>query len=125
MNKYPEELEADFQQYYAIDLDRVFNSEGTSYSATHLACLAVQLPQTSRTLIAENEDMSWTTETMILADIANSLRIHLASMSKGKKKPDLILPPSKNKKQDTERKLGAQVMNKDELDRILSMKRGE
>ncbi len=124
ITEYPDELEADFQQYYQIDLSRVLSGDDASYTSKHIACLATQLPHNSRTHIANNPDLLWTMDTMIEADIANSLRIILASLQKGKRKPDFILPPSMQKKQ-TQNKIGAKVMTKDELDRLLNMKRGE
>ncbi len=102
----------------------MLNGDDTSYSITHIATLVAQLPQDSRVHIAVNPDMAWTVKTMILSDIANSLRTLVATKQKKFKKPDYILPPSmRNDKK--ERKLEAVVMDRDELDKLLSMKRGE
>ncbi len=122
--KYPDELEADFQQYYNIDLSRVLSVNDAGYTSTHIACLAKQLPTTSRTFIALNPDYAWSIDTAIEADIANSLRIIVHSFQKGSKKPDFILPPSIQKKQDM-KKIKSTVMTRDEFDRILNMKRGD
>ncbi len=124
MNEYPDELEADFQQYYGIDLSRVFSVNDAGYTATHIACLATQLPTTSRTFIAFNPDFAWSIDTAIEADIANSLRAIIHSFAKGGKKPEFILPPSIQKKQDN-KKISGMVMTRDELDRLLNMKRGD
>ncbi len=124
MNEYPDELEADFQQYYSIDLSRVFSMNEAGYTSTHIACLATQLPTTSRTYIAVNPDFSWTIDTAVTADIANSLRIIISSLQRGNKKPDFILPPSK-KKDTNNRKAKSKVMTREELDELLKMKRGD
>ncbi len=82
------------------------------------------MPQDSRIYVACNPDMAWTVNTLILSDIANSLRTLVATKQKKFTKPDYILPPSMRKKK-SERKLEAIAMDRDELDRLLSMKRGE
>lgn len=46
LRKYPDELRADFQQYYGLNLDEM----GGAYSISHAACLAAQLSGASRTI---------------------------------------------------------------------------
>ena len=50
LRRYPDELRADFQQHYGLNLDDM----GGSYSIGHAACLAAQLPKDSRTFVAED-----------------------------------------------------------------------
>ncbi len=115
---------ADFQEYYGINLERVLTGDDTSYSITYISILATQLPQTSRTYVSENADMGWDVDTLILSDIANSLRTLVATKQKKFTKPQYILPPSL-RDEKKERKLEGEVMTREELDKILAMKRGD
>lgn len=48
LRRFPDELRADFQQHYGLNLDEM----GGSYGIGHAACLAAQLPKDSRTFVA-------------------------------------------------------------------------
>lgn len=50
LRRFPDELRADFQQHYGLNLDDM----GGSYSISHAACLAAQLPKDSRTFVASD-----------------------------------------------------------------------
>lgn len=65
----PDEVEADFQQYYGIDLETAWDV----YSVKHLSVLAAQLPQESRSTKAI-ADEEWTTEMHMLVNIEHELR---------------------------------------------------
>lgn len=54
MNRH-DELEADFAQYYHLDLERM----GEDYSHTHAACLATQLPKGARCLSSGDPHDEW------------------------------------------------------------------
>lgn len=69
--KYPDELRADFQQYYGLNLDGM----GVDYSYQHAAVLVTQLPPNCRVFQQDNPDLIWTTETWFLAQIEHDLRV--------------------------------------------------
>lgn len=48
LRRFPDELRADFQQHYGLNLGEL----GGAYGIGHAACLAAQLPPGSRTLAA-------------------------------------------------------------------------
>lgn len=53
LRKYPDQLRADFQQYYGLNLDEM----GGAYGIGHAACLAAQLTGESRTIAAHAKTM--------------------------------------------------------------------
>ena len=53
LRKYPDQLRADFQQVYGLNLDEM----GGGYGIAHAACLAAQLRWDSRTVEACSKDM--------------------------------------------------------------------
>ena len=67
----PDELRADLQQVYGIDID---GAMGGLHTAEHVAALAVQLPHDSRVARSENPDAAWRLEHVLLALLVNSLR---------------------------------------------------
>lgn len=70
MAKHPDELRADVQQYYGIDLDHAMAGE---HAATHIAALVCQLPIDARIRIANNQDNLWTFTDTLIAAVANRL----------------------------------------------------
>lgn len=81
--QYHDELEADMQQYYGLDL----NDLGRTLTVHHASVLAAQLPAQARCCIAQEPDLAWTTETMFLRRIDYSLASLLWAMGgrKGQK----------------------------------------
>ena len=69
MANHPDELRADFQQYYGLNLDGM----GRYYSTLHAAALCAQLPEGARTLVALDPDNAWTTDRMLAAAMVNDL----------------------------------------------------
>ena len=63
--KYPDQLEADFQQYYGLDIAKVDKER-----ASRLAC---QLPRQSRVLIAMDQANLWSNSDIELIQIANGI----------------------------------------------------
>ena len=61
----PDELRADFQQFYGLDLDGM----GSAYTVDHAACLAAQLPSDSRTVRRIDPGRSWGWCEHLLANI--------------------------------------------------------
>ena len=66
--RHPDELRADLQQYYGIDLDHAM--EG-GHSAGHIAALLCQLPVNARVRVANNPENAWTFEAVLMAVVAN------------------------------------------------------
>ena len=89
---YEDELRADLQQCYGIDLDK---AAGGEHSARHVAALAVQLPRKSRLARRVDKDNEWTLDGVLLALIVNDFRRFVYGMSDPKKRgkaPELIGP---------------------------------
>lgn len=97
MGRYPDELMADFQEYYNLNTEDF----GTSISPKRAAALAAQLPRASRCVTAENPDASWDEQTAFISNIEYLLRMHNYSYSKeakhGINKPKPNLTPSERK----------------------------
>ena len=70
-----DELEADFAQFYGLDLGRM----GVDYTISHAAVLASQLPPHARCFIKQNPDLAWSDERALLERIDYHLR-HLTWM---------------------------------------------
>lgn len=70
-DRYPDELRADFQQYYGLDIDGM----GAGFSHAHAASLVKMLPRGSRVGRALNPDSEWDDATYILAQIEYDLRV--------------------------------------------------
>lgn len=71
LHDYPDELRADFQQYYSLNLDGL----GIVYSVNHAAILCEQLPQKSRTYLAINNENIWDDQALLLSRIEHNTRI--------------------------------------------------
>lgn len=94
----PDELRADFQQYYGLNIDGM----GVDYTHAHAAALVAQLPRDARVLVHAVPDAEWTEQTRILAHIEYSLRLLLWSRTKdaqtGRNKPKPLPSPSERRK---------------------------
>lgn len=87
-----DELRADLQQYYGIDLDAAIDGQHT---AKHIAALTIQLPLDSRISKKANKDNNWALNDVLLAVLINNFRMFVYGMSDPKKrgqKPELIGP---------------------------------
>lgn len=113
MDSHPDELRADFQQYYGLDLDGM----GRDYSTLHAAVLATQLPEGSRLARAIEPDAVWTLDRALMAVVANDLNWLVWSKSrdgqKGRNKPRIIGP--KDADRDNTRHIRGMAMEPDEL----------
>lgn len=69
--RYPDELRADFQQYYGLNIDGM----GSDYSYPHAAVLMTQLPHGSRLGRRLNPDNEWEDAVYFLAAIEYDLRV--------------------------------------------------
>lgn len=70
LGRFPNELRADLQAFYGIDLDRAMAGE---HSAAHVAALVSCLPPGSRVSVAFNPDNVWTLERQLLGLIFNAI----------------------------------------------------
>lgn len=68
--RHPNELRADFQQYYGLNIDGV----GRDYPIAHAAALVTMLPTDGRVLSAEAPELEWNTQTYMFNSIEYSLR---------------------------------------------------
>lgn len=73
-----DELEADFRQFYGLDLLEINNS----FSIHHAAVLAAQLPRDSRALSCSMPDLAWSDEMYMLSKIEHICRIILWTKTK-------------------------------------------
>lgn len=71
LRDYPNELRADLQRYYGINLDDVY---GGSVSLRHAAAISVCLPNGSRTLAKIDPKSQFGYTEWLLLGILNSLR---------------------------------------------------
>lgn len=90
-----DELEADFRQFYGLDLGDM----GHGYSVAHAAVLAAQLPRDARCLRELDANLAWSDETTVLASIHFLLRCVIYQLSGGKgEKPKPIRTPGEQKR---------------------------
>lgn len=93
----PDEMRADFQQYYGLNLDGM----GRDYTHAHAAVLLSQLPRESRVSRYIDHDAAWSEDTVLLASIDYSLRLLLWSKTKDAKhdrnRPEPAKTPSERK----------------------------
>lgn len=81
-----DELEADFQQYYGLDIGGM----GEGYTISHAACLAAQLPHCSRCMSLLSGSNGWTDETVLLSLIEYDIRAFMSSFAEDA--PETHLP---------------------------------
>lgn len=99
MSRYPDELRADFQQYYGLNIDGM----GADYSVTHAAVLAVMLPLGARVPSKADPSLEWSLDRQLAAATANAVRdLHWAMAGGGEAdRPERIGPPAP-KREDIE-----------------------
>lgn len=118
---HPDELRADFQQYYGLNLDGM----GVGYSHAHAAALMMQLPLDSRISRKLNPDNEWSDDTYLLSAIEYDLRVLIwqntkdAQRNRNKPKPNET-PRDLAKKRDR-----AAGFDKDFIDKILGKEVGD
>lgn len=87
---HPDELRADFQQVYGLNLDGM----GEGYSHAHAAALMAQLPRSSRVAKALDPSNEWDDATYLLSIIEYDLRVLIwqntkdAQRNRNKPKPN-------------------------------------
>ena len=118
---HPDELRADLQEVYGIDIEQAM---GGAHSAEHVAALARHLPSTSRIAKSVNQDAAWSLTDILLAVIANTLRGLVWGMSDRRKRgprPKLIGPSWMTK--GNTRTLESRVLPIDQLVEELNLPR--
>ena len=102
---HPDELLADFQQYYGIDLWALgLDGNDTTREVVRAAILAAQLPEDSRTVRAI-AGTTWSTSDYLLRNIEHAARIILWRDSDPKKRgefPEPIPAPNETRKAETD-----------------------
>lgn len=112
-------MEADFQQFYGLDLEKM----GDEYSIRHAAVLAANLPSQSRCMVAYNAALAWSNEMQMLAVIEYDVRTLMWTLLSPKGRPaqpEPIRPPS-SKDRDMKQRLESTDIN--EIDQILHISR--
>lgn len=71
MRKRPDELRADFQQFYGLNID----GAGREYGMLHAAALAAQLPREARCVRLENPETQWGDGLYMLRAAEHTLRV--------------------------------------------------
>lgn len=100
--RHRDELIADFQQYYGMNLLQrdcycALCGSKTTHEVARLALLAAQLPQDSRTAVAEHPERAWSTSDYLLRQIDYVLRLFVWGLGGGDKsgpQPEPIYSPA-------------------------------
>lgn len=113
VDNYQDELRADLQRYYGIDLDHAMAGE---HSAGHVAALAANLPLDARVYAAQDADATWTRQEILLAETRNAMNrvIYMLADPRKRGKPPEPVGPSWMTRGRT-RTLDARVMGIEEL----------
>ena len=113
VDNYQDELRADLQRIYGIDLDHAMAG---AHSAGHVAALAANLPLDARVYAAQNTDATWTRQEILLAETRNAINrvIYMFADPKKRGKPPEPVGPSWMTRGRT-RTLDARVMGIEEL----------
>lgn len=109
-----DELRADLQEFYGIDLDHAIAG---GHSAVQVAACVSCLPQRSRLAVSANKDNAWSLTDSLLAYIANSLNALMYGMADKRKRGNRPEPigPSWMTKKGNERTIPARVMTIEKL----------
>lgn len=94
--EHPDELRADLQQYYSLDIDMM----GIDHSVAHYAACAAMLPLGSRTMSAIDPAAAWGWQERLLSLVEYDLRVLAWQRSRdganGRNRPKRpIEPPSR------------------------------
>ena len=110
--RHPDELLADFQQYYGLDLWALgLDGDETTRDVRRAAILAAQLPEDSR-IVRAVAGTTWSTSDYMLRNIEHATRIMLWRDSDPKKRgefPTPILAPNETRKAETDAERAAKM----------------
>lgn len=116
----PDELRADFQQFYGLNLDDM----GRAYTYLHAAALTVQLPADSRVMRAEAPELTWSDSDEMMRRLEHTARVlawqQTKDGAKGRNAPRPL--PSPVEQARTRRKV--ERTDVDEINRILGYDKG-
>jgi hypothetical protein len=120
----PDELAADLQEVYGVDIEA---AQAGAHSASHVAALAAGLGPSSRVAAAADPDARWTLADVLLAVIANDLRLWIWVQSDPRRRGPKPHPigPSWMADAGRTRRAEAAVMTRDALMRELTKERRE
>ena len=121
LRMYPDELRADMQEVYGIDIDL---APMQGHSAIHVAALAAQLPHGARIHRAEEQDCAWSLTDVLLAALLNEFRTMEWAMLDKRRRGPRPQPVGPSYMAGRHR-LKARAMPVDELMEILSRPRTE
>lgn len=111
----PDELRADMQQYYGLNIDGM----GRDYSHAHAAVLMAQLPQSSRLARLSDPENEWSDETHFLSLIEYDLRVLAWQRSKDGQRGTNKPKPNKTPGDRAKAKARAKGFDKELVDKML------
>lgn len=118
MRRYPDELRADFQQFYGLNVDDM----GAAFTRLHAAALCVQLPRESRLVRAMEPAAAWGDSEYIAHAMEHTLRV-IAWQNGGGRKPDFPRPlPTPEDRARVSKKL--ERTNVERVNRVLGIVEG-
>ena len=116
----PDELRADFQQFYGLNLDDI----GRAYTYLHAAALTAQLPRESRTVLADAPEAAWSDADEMMRRLEYTARVlawqQTKDGAKGRSAPRPLPSPVEQAK--VRRKV--ERTDVDEINRILGFEKG-
>lgn len=115
--RWPDELRADFQQYYTLDIDEV----GRGIRIRRAASLCAHLPRGSRTVRRLDPDSEWATEAHFLARIEHECRALLWSKTKDAEKGRNFPKPMPTPAQRAETRRKYEGTDYEEVARVLGV----
>lgn len=118
MSRYPDELEADLQEFFGIDIE----SMGCAHSVPHVAVCASNLPRSSRVSRMLDPAAAWSETDYLTAIAADRLGLIICALGGKKAKFEPIERPADRARRPDP---GACAMEVAELDRYLSKPRKE
>lgn len=120
LGRHPDELRADLQRHYGIDLDQAMAG---GHSAAHVGALLANLPRDAALFQAVDDDAMWTLEAILLAEVRNGIQglMYMLADPATRGAPPTPIGPSWMR--NTGRTLEAMVMPVDELMAELSKPR--
>lgn len=103
LDLYPDEMRADFQQFYGLDLDAALGR----FEFRRLETLARQLPPESRTMRAMSPQLEWSTSEYLLALIADHLSFMRYEQAGGRRRKPKPVPRPKARAREVPAAVGA------------------
>lgn len=118
MRRYPDELRADFQQFYGLNVDDM----GAAFTRLHAAALCAQLPRESRLVRAMDPAAEWGDSEYIAHAMEHTLRVLSWQCGNGRKSDFPKPMPTPEDRARVSRKL--ERTDVDRINRILGLTEG-